>query len=40
LRAGNHEIIASGESYVNKVDCLHVIQLIMGVQDETPIKEI
>lgn len=32
LRAGNHETIASGESYVNKADCLHVIELIKGVQ--------
>ncbi|MBC3271706.1 DUF1508 domain-containing protein [Pseudomonas sp. SWRI81] len=40
LRAGNHETIASGESYVNKADCLHVIGLIKAVQGETPIKEI
>ena len=40
LRAGNHEIIASGESYVNKADCLHVIELIKDVQGETPVKEI
>lgn len=32
LRAGNHETVASGESYVNKADCLHVIELIKGVQ--------
>ncbi|WP_432213868.1 YegP family protein [Pseudomonas helmanticensis] len=40
LRAGNHETIASGESYVNKADCLHVIGLIKAVQGETPVKEI
>ncbi|QUE92958.1 DUF1508 domain-containing protein [Pseudomonas sp. SCA2728.1_7] len=38
LRAGNHETIASGESYVNKADCLHVIGLIKA--GETPAKEI
>ncbi|WP_260955627.1 YegP family protein [Pseudomonas citri] len=40
LRAGNHETIASGESYVNKSDCLHVIQLIKSAHGETPVKEI
>jgi uncharacterized protein YegP (UPF0339 family) len=40
LRAGNHETVASGESYVNKADCLHVIELIKGVQSDTPVKEI
>ncbi|MNR41201.1 hypothetical protein D3C85_1595620 [compost metagenome] len=40
LRAGNHETIASGESYVNKADCLHAIGLIKGVEGETPVKEI
>lgn len=40
LRAGNHETIASGESYVNKADCLHVIGLIKTAQCETPEKEI
>ena len=40
LRAGNHETIASGESYVNKADCVHAISLIKGTQDQTPIKEI
>lgn len=28
LKSGNHEIIASGESYVNKSDCLHAIDLV------------
>ncbi|OPG75432.1 hypothetical protein B1218_31800 [Pseudomonas ogarae] len=40
LRAGNHETIASGESYVNKSDGLQVIGLIKNVQGETPVKEI
>lgn len=40
LRAGNHETIASGESYMNKADCVHAIDLIKGTQDHTPVKEI
>ena len=40
LRAGNHETIASGESYINKADCLHAISLIKETQDQTPIREI
>ena len=28
LRAGNGEIIASGESYYNRSDCDHVVQLV------------
>jgi len=40
LRAGNNETIASGESYVNKADCLHVIGLIKNARCETPVKEI
>lgn len=30
LRAANHEIIASGEAYWNKQDCLHAISLVKG----------
>jgi len=40
LRAGNHEIIASGESYINKADCLHAIGLITSTQSDIPVKEI
>lgn len=40
LRAANHETIASGESYVNKADCVHAIKLIKGTHDQTPMKEI
>jgi uncharacterized protein YegP (UPF0339 family) len=40
LKAGNHETIASGESYVNKGDCMHAINLIKGTCEQTPIKEI
>ncbi|MCH8343700.1 MAG: DUF1508 domain-containing protein [Planctomycetes bacterium] len=28
LRAANNEIIAAGEGYKNKVDCLHAIDLV------------
>lgn len=28
LKAANHEIIAQGESYKNKADCLHAIELV------------
>ncbi|EXF93988.1 hypothetical protein HK44_010190 [Pseudomonas fluorescens HK44] len=40
LRAANHETVASGESYINKADCLHVIGLIKSVHNETSVKEI
>ena len=40
LRAGNNETIASGESYINKGDCVHAINLIKGTQEETPVNEI
>lgn len=30
LKAGNGEIIASGESYFNKADALHCVDLIQG----------
>jgi uncharacterized protein YegP (UPF0339 family) len=32
LRASNHEIIAHGESYWNKADCLHAIDLVKSTQ--------
>lgn len=28
LKAANGQVIANGEGYVNKADCLHVINLI------------
>ena len=33
LKADNGEIIASGESYKNKQDCLHVIELVKSSSD-------
>ena len=39
LQTGNHEIIANGEGYVNKSDCLHAIRLVDGGRN-LPIYEI
>ena len=39
LRAGNHEIIAQGESYINKADCLHAINLVKSTDENTPVRE-
>jgi uncharacterized protein len=33
LRAGNGEIIASGESYRRRKDCLHAIELVKASKD-------
>jgi uncharacterized protein YegP (UPF0339 family) len=40
LKAGNHQILASGEGYWNKADCLHVIALIQSTNLGTPIHEV
>lgn len=40
LRAANNRIIAdSGESYVNKSDCLHAINLVKG-SSVAPVYEV
>jgi uncharacterized protein YegP (UPF0339 family) len=39
LRAANNETIASGESYHNKQDCLHAIDLVKSTNKDTPVKE-
>lgn len=39
LKAGNHEIIAHGESYKNKNDCLHAIGLVKSTNSSTPVHE-
>lgn len=40
LKASNGKIVAdSAESYVNKSDCEHGIDLVKGVTSETPIIE-
>lgn len=40
LRAGNHEIIARGEGYINKADCHHAIGLVKATNTYTPVKEV
>ncbi len=40
LRANNGEIIASGESYHNRTDCIHAINLVQGTSVNTPIIEV
>lgn len=40
LRAGNHEIIASGESYTSRAGVLHAINLIKGVTAQTRVDEV
>ena len=37
LRAANNEIIAHGESYKNKADCLHAIDLVKSTDADTPV---
>jgi uncharacterized protein len=38
-KSNNHEIIASGESYYNKADCLNAIGLMKGSYD-APVREV
>lgn len=38
LRAANNEIIASGESYRNKQDCLAAIALVKNTNTSTPTR--
>ena len=40
LRASNHRIIASGESYYNKSDCMSAIKLVKSTNSDTPVKEV
>ena len=39
LQAGNNEIIASGEGYHNKSDCLHAIDIVKDSKN-APVHEI
>jgi len=39
LKAGNGQIIASGEGYVNKADVLSVINLVKG-SNTAPVNEV
>lgn len=38
LRAANNEIIAQGESYHNRGDCLHAIDLVKGTGSWTQVE--
>lgn len=40
LKAANKEIIASGESYRNKQDCLAAIALVMNTNSQTPVRSV
>src|SRR5690606_8071472 len=40
LKAANGEIIAQGESYTSKQNCLHAIQLVMGTSPITAVVEL
>lgn len=40
LRAGNHQIIAHGEGYYNKSDCLRAIGLVQSTDRNTPVYEV
>jgi len=40
LKAANGEIIAQGESYVNKVDCQKVVGMVMDTNRQTPFHEV
>lgn len=40
LKAGNGEIIAQGEGYRNKQDCMHAIDLVRSTNATTAIAEV
>lgn len=40
LRAGNNEIIAHGESYKNRQDCVHAVNLVMDTNRQTKFIEV
>jgi uncharacterized protein YegP (UPF0339 family) len=40
LKAANHKIIASGQGYTNKQDCLHAIELMKSTTTRTPVNEV
>ncbi|MBL8649903.1 MAG: DUF1508 domain-containing protein [Sphingopyxis sp.] len=37
LKGANHEIVASGESYIYERDCDHAIDLVKGTNSNTPV---
>ena len=40
LVASNNRIIASGESYHNRQDCVDAVNLVMNTTVKTPFKEV
>ena len=40
LKSSNGKIIASGEAYENKADCMHAIELVKGTDKLTPTEEV
>lgn len=40
LKAGNGEIIASGESYHNRQDCVNAVNLVMDTNRQTKFVEV
>lgn len=40
LRAGNHEIIAHGQSYASKKSCEHAVELVKQSTLSTPVREL
>ncbi|MFS0772857.1 YegP family protein [Sphingomonas sp. 1P08PE] len=40
LKAANHEIIASGESYVYEADCDKAINLVKSTTSATPVYKV
>ncbi|WP_426391952.1 YegP family protein [Variovorax sp. R-27] len=40
LKAANHEILASGESYTSKDACLHCVSLLKQTTVITPVYEV
>jgi uncharacterized protein YegP (UPF0339 family) len=40
LKAANHEILASGESYTTKANCEKVIELLKATTPATPVNEV
>jgi uncharacterized protein YegP (UPF0339 family) len=40
LKSANHEILASGESYVHRRDCEHVVSLLQQTSIMTPVRAV
>ena len=40
LKGANHKVIAHGESYVNKLDCLQTMKSLLNLTPQTDIREV